>query len=156
MNSAKVKAALDEAMMIEGALGVCLVDYQSGMTLGTAGGGGINLEMAAAGTTEVMRSKLRVLGALGLDDRIEDVLITLGTQGGFRWSSQHRGGGCCDDGSTAFGSGSAGQAAFAGAAACGAAGASTSVLGVHRCGPDERGRGDGGRGIAAGRDSLVP
>ena len=80
MNSAKVKAALDEAMAIEGALGVCLVDYQSGMTLGTAGGDGLNLEMAAAGTTEVVRSKLRVMGALGLEDRIEDMLITLGSQ----------------------------------------------------------------------------
>lgn len=80
MNSAKVKAALDEAMTIEGALGVCLVDYQSGMTLGTAGGSGLNLEMAAAGTTEVVRSKLRVMGALGLEDRIEDMLITLGSQ----------------------------------------------------------------------------
>jgi len=80
MNSAKVKAALEEAMAIEGALGVCLVDHQSGMTLGTAGGAGMNLEMAAAGTTEVVRSKLRVMGALGLEDRIEDMLITLGTQ----------------------------------------------------------------------------
>ena len=80
MNSAKVKAALDEAMAIEGALGVCLVDYQSGMTLGTAGGEDMNLEMAAAGTTEVVKSKMRVMGALGLQDRIEDVLITLGTQ----------------------------------------------------------------------------
>ncbi len=80
MNSAKVKAALDEAMAIEGALGVCLVDYQSGMTLGTAGGKDMNLEMAAAGTTEVVRSKLRVMGALGLQDRIEDMLITLESQ----------------------------------------------------------------------------
>ena len=80
MNSAKVKAALDEAMAIEGAIGACLVDYQSGMTLGTAGGHGMNLEMAAAGTTEVVRSKLRVMGALGLQDRIEDMLITLESQ----------------------------------------------------------------------------
>ena len=80
MNSAKVKAALDEAMAIEVALGACLVDYQSGMTLGTAGGIGMDLEMAAAGTTEVVRSKLRVMGALGLQDRIEDMLVTLGTQ----------------------------------------------------------------------------
>ena len=80
MNSAKVKAALDEAMAIAGALGACLVDYQSGMTLGTAGGDGMNLEMAAAGTTEVVRSKLRVMGALGLQDRIEDMLITLESQ----------------------------------------------------------------------------
>jgi hypothetical protein len=80
MNSAKVKAALDEAMTIDGALGVCLVDYQSGMTLGTAGGEELNLEMEAAGNTEVVRSKMRVMGALGLQDRIEDVLITLGNQ----------------------------------------------------------------------------
>jgi hypothetical protein len=80
MNSAKVRAALEEAMMIDGALGVCLVDYQSGMTLGTAGGNGMDLEMAAAGNTEVVRSKMRVMGALGLQDRIEDMLITLGSQ----------------------------------------------------------------------------
>ena len=80
MNSAKVKAALDEAMAIEGALGACLVDYQSGMTLGTAGGQGLDLEMAAAGTTEVVRSKLRVMGALGIQDRIEDMLFTLDSQ----------------------------------------------------------------------------
>lgn len=80
MNSAKVKAALDEAMAIEGALGACLVDYQSGMTLGTAGNTGTDLEMAAAGTTEVVRSKLRAMGALGLKDRIEDMLFTLETQ----------------------------------------------------------------------------
>ena len=80
MNSAKVKAALDEAMAIEGALGACLVDYQSGMTLGTAGGHGLDLEMAAAGTTEVVRSKLRVMGALGIEERIEDMLFTLNSQ----------------------------------------------------------------------------
>lgn len=80
MNSAKVKAALDEAMAIEGALGACLVDYQSGMTLGTAGGTGMDLEMAAAGTTEVVRSELRVMGALGMRDRIEDMLFTMETQ----------------------------------------------------------------------------
>ena len=75
-----MKAALEEAMTIDGAVGVCLVDYQSGMTLGTAGGDGLDLEMAAAGNTEVVRSKMRVMGALGLQDRIEDMLITLGSQ----------------------------------------------------------------------------
>ena len=67
-------------MAIDGALGACLVDYQSGMTLGTAGDTGMDLEMAAAGTTEVVRSELRVMGALGLKDRIEDMLFTLETQ----------------------------------------------------------------------------
>jgi transposase InsO family protein len=79
-----------------------------------------------------------------------------GGQGGFRWSSQHHDGGRCDGGPATFGSGLAGQAAVAGATACRAAGASASVLGVHRGGHDERGRGDGGRGIAAGRNPLVP
>jgi hypothetical protein len=36
----------------------------------------MDLEMAAAGTTEVVRSKLRVMGALGIQDRIEDMLFT--------------------------------------------------------------------------------
>lgn len=48
------------------------------MSLGTSGGGDwLNLEIAAAGNTEVVRSKLRVMSTLGLDDSIEDILITL-------------------------------------------------------------------------------
>jgi len=81
MNSAAVKAALDEAMQIDGAIGAALVDYKSGMTLGTAGGGStLNLEIAAAGNTEVVKSKMKVMGQLGLRDRIEDMLITMGSQ----------------------------------------------------------------------------
>lgn len=38
---ADIEAALKDAMTIEGALGVALVDYSSGMTLGTAGGSAI-------------------------------------------------------------------------------------------------------------------
>lgn len=38
-------------MNIGGAVGVALVDYDSGMSLGTSGGGDwLNLEVAAAGT----------------------------------------------------------------------------------------------------------
>jgi redox-regulated HSP33 family molecular chaperone len=80
MNSAKLNEALNEAMTIEGALGVALVDFENGMTLGTQGGGPIDLEVAAAGNTEVVRSKMKVVRQLGLQDRIEDILITLGTQ----------------------------------------------------------------------------
>ncbi|MBP2326095.1 hypothetical protein JOF56_006480 [Kibdelosporangium banguiense] len=68
-------------MSIAGALGVALVDYDSGMSLGRIGGGDwLDLEVAAAGNTEVVRSKLRVMSALGLDDDIEDILITLHQQ----------------------------------------------------------------------------
>src|SRR5262245_4806716 len=76
-----IDMALKEAMSIAGAVGVALVDYESGMSLGRLGGGEwLNLEVAAAGNTDVVRSKLRVMSALGLDDGIEDILITLHRQ----------------------------------------------------------------------------
>lgn len=76
-----IEMALKEAMSIEGSVGACLVDYDSGMCLGTLGGGDwLNLEVAAAGNTEVVRAKMRVMSALGLNDRIEDILITLHRQ----------------------------------------------------------------------------
>lgn len=73
--------SLTQAMSITGAIGVALVDFGSGMTLGTAGGGAaLDLEVAAAGNTEVIRKKLETMNALGLADKIEDILISLGTQ----------------------------------------------------------------------------
>ncbi|WP_405802312.1 hypothetical protein OG291_19890 [Streptomyces halstedii] len=79
---ANTETALKDAMTsIEGATGVALVDYTSGMALGTLGGGkDFNLEIAAAGNTDVVRAKLRTMEHLGLKDEIEDILITLGTQ----------------------------------------------------------------------------
>ncbi|AHH97474.1 hypothetical protein GCM10010174_06880 [Kutzneria viridogrisea] len=76
-----IDTALKEAMSIAGAIGVALVDYESGMSLGASGGGDwLNLEIAAAGNTEVVRSELRVMSALALNDSIEDILITLHRQ----------------------------------------------------------------------------
>jgi hypothetical protein len=79
---ANTEASLKEAMSsIEGTTGVALVDYTSGMALGTLGGGkDFNLEVAAAGNTDVVRAKLRTMEQLGIKDGIEDILITLGTQ----------------------------------------------------------------------------
>ena len=76
-----IETALKEAMTIEGAIGVALVDWDSGMSLGTLGGGKyLDLDLAAAGNTEVVRAKMRTMQALKLDDTIEDILITLGKQ----------------------------------------------------------------------------
>ncbi|ALU94228.1 hypothetical protein AMK14_30775 [Streptomyces sp. TSRI0445] len=79
---ANTEATLKEAMSsIEGATGAALVDYTSGMALGTLGGGkDFNLEVAAAGNTDVIRAKLRTMEHLGLKEEIEDILITLNTQ----------------------------------------------------------------------------
>lgn len=76
-----IETALKEAMAVEGATGAALVDWDSGMALGTLGGGKyLDLELAAAGNTEVIRAKMRTLEALHLNDSVEDILITLGTQ----------------------------------------------------------------------------
>jgi hypothetical protein len=76
-----IEAALKEAMNIDGALGACLVDWESGMSLGAAGGGKyLDLDVAAAGNTEVIRAKMRTMESLRLDDSIEDILITLAKQ----------------------------------------------------------------------------
>ena len=78
---ASMEVALKDAMTIEGAYGVALVDYTSGMALGVLGGGkDLDLAVASAGNTDVMRSKMRTMELLNLDDHIEDVLITLGRQ----------------------------------------------------------------------------
>jgi hypothetical protein len=66
---------------IEGSVGAALVDYTSGMALGTLGGGkDLDLSVAAAGNTDVIRAKARTMEHLGLKDDIEDMLITLGGQ----------------------------------------------------------------------------
>ncbi|MDJ0383132.1 hypothetical protein [Streptomyces sp. G-G2] len=78
---ANVETALKETTTIDGALGAALVDYGSGMALGTIGGGKeLDLAVAAAGNTDVVRAKVRTMELLGLKDEIEDILITLSSQ----------------------------------------------------------------------------
>jgi hypothetical protein len=74
---ATIKESLDDIMKIDGAQCAAVVDSSSGMMLGNAGSG-LDIEIAAAGNTEVMRAKLKTMKALGLNDAIEDILITLG------------------------------------------------------------------------------
>jgi hypothetical protein len=78
---ANLDVALKSAMNIEGAIGIALVDYTSGMTLGVVGGAPeLDLTIAAAGNTDVVRAKMRTIEMLGLPDGIEDILITLDSQ----------------------------------------------------------------------------
>jgi hypothetical protein len=76
---ATIKQTLDDLLSIDGALCAAVVDSSTGMMLGSAGTG-VDLEVAAAGNTEVVRSKMKTMRALGLNDVIEDILITLGKQ----------------------------------------------------------------------------
>jgi hypothetical protein len=76
-----IDVTLKNIMSIEGAIAAALVDYTSGMTLGVLGGGpDLDITVAAAGNTDVVRAKLRTIQLLGLGEGIEDMLITLDTQ----------------------------------------------------------------------------
>ncbi len=76
---ASIQESLQNILTADGAMCVALVDANSGMMLGSAGSG-VDLEVAAAGNTEVVRAKLKTMSMLKLNDTIEDILITLGKQ----------------------------------------------------------------------------
>lgn len=76
---ANANESLATLMTIDGALGCFIADYTSGMVLAKAGAG-VNLDIAAAGNTEVIKAKMKTMVALGIRESIEDILITLGTQ----------------------------------------------------------------------------
>ena len=74
---ATIKQSMEDLMTSDGAMCAALVDSDSGMILGQIGSG-LDLEVAAAGNTEVVRAKLKTMRSLGINDAIEDILITLG------------------------------------------------------------------------------
>ncbi len=83
--TSSLKDCLQEALQLEGTLGVALGDWKSGMCLGSTG---INspafplsyLEMAIALNTEVIRAKVKAIQTLNLGGKLEDMLITLSDQ----------------------------------------------------------------------------
>lgn len=74
-----IQESLAELMKIDGAVGTCIVDYDSGMLLGKDGGG-VDLDLAAAGNSEVVKAKMKTMESLGITGSIEDILITLDEQ----------------------------------------------------------------------------
>ncbi|MFS8781559.1 hypothetical protein [Synechococcus sp. W55.1] len=81
----KLQDSLVKALSIDGALGIALGDWKTGMCLGYKGTNSpafpeANLELAIAGNTEVIRAKMRVAESLKFTDRIEEILIILETQ----------------------------------------------------------------------------
>ena len=69
---------INELLKTDGAMAAAVVDYSSGMLLAGAGSSSMDLEIAAAGNTEVVRAKMKTMKLLDLNETIDDILITLG------------------------------------------------------------------------------
>jgi len=74
-----VTESLEGLMELAGAKYAALVDSASGMIIGQSSSSA-NMDIAAAGNTEVVRAQLKLMDTLGLKDTIDDILITLTTQ----------------------------------------------------------------------------
>jgi len=75
-------AKLSELSDVGGFLGTCLVDHESGMVLAAIGGSeSFDLDAAAAGGTEIMRSTNMAMRLMGGREQCEDILVS--------WPSQH-------------------------------------------------------------------
>jgi predicted regulator of Ras-like GTPase activity (Roadblock/LC7/MglB family) len=71
-----IRESLDGLMELGGARCAALVDSDSGMILGQSGAAD-EIEVSAAGNTEVIRAQLKTLTSLDQDESIDDILITL-------------------------------------------------------------------------------
>lgn len=88
---ANIDASLKDLIEIDGAKGGCIVDYTSGMSLGQVGSG-VDLELAAAGNSQVVKAKMDTMKSLGIKGEIDDILITLSEQFHIiRPTSKHKG-----------------------------------------------------------------
>jgi predicted regulator of Ras-like GTPase activity (Roadblock/LC7/MglB family) len=79
-NRPSLEAVLDTLLSFDGAMCVAVVDSETGMILGKAGSG-VDIDLAAAGASVILRARLASIKALGGgDEAIEDVLISLTSQ----------------------------------------------------------------------------
>ncbi len=70
---------LEKLLSFDGAMCVAVVDSETGMTLGSAGSG-VDIDLAAAGASGILRARLASSRALGGKEEIDDVLISLTSQ----------------------------------------------------------------------------
>lgn len=77
---AQLDQTVNELLSIDGATGAAIVDIDSGMALAFGGAPGFDLNVAAAGNSNVVRAKMNTMNDIGLNGRIEDIMITLNDQ----------------------------------------------------------------------------
>ena len=74
-----LEAVLATLLSFDCALCVAVVDSETGMILGKAGSG-VEIDLAAAGASVILRARLASIKALGSDEKIDDVLISTTSQ----------------------------------------------------------------------------
>jgi hypothetical protein len=75
-----MQADISSSAEIGGSIWACLVDSDSGLMLASEGGGALDLGAASALNSQVVRARRQAIDVLQRDDRIDDILITLGKQ----------------------------------------------------------------------------
>ena len=73
-------SSIADTTKIAGFIGACLVDGDSGPMLASEGGGRLDMNMVAALNTDFVKAKQNAINELGLNQGIEDILITLEKQ----------------------------------------------------------------------------
>ncbi|MES1212743.1 MAG: hypothetical protein ABUT11_04265, partial [Leifsonia sp.] len=71
-----LERVLETLLSFDGALSVAVVDSDSGMVMGKAGSG-VEMDLAAAGASTILRARLASTKALGAKEKIDDMLISL-------------------------------------------------------------------------------
>lgn len=76
--------SIQKIMELDGTLGACIVDGTSGMMLASESkadaSNALNLELAAASSSDVMRAQKRAMSAAADSGQVEDILVTLPNQ----------------------------------------------------------------------------
>lgn len=80
MNMNNIDSMLAKIMLMNGAIATALIDWESGMTLGADSNGKFDIELAAAGNSDVIKTKMEIMKSLGLSGSIKDIVITLEDQ----------------------------------------------------------------------------
>jgi len=78
-NRPSLEDVLETLLSFDGALCVAVVDSDSGMILGKAGSG-VEMDLAAANASVILRARLASTRALGAKEKIDDMLISLSSQ----------------------------------------------------------------------------
>jgi predicted regulator of Ras-like GTPase activity (Roadblock/LC7/MglB family) len=74
-----LEEVLAKLLSFDGAMCVAVVDSETGMILGKAGSG-VEIDLAAAGASVILRARLASIKALGGTEQIDDVLISTTSQ----------------------------------------------------------------------------